>query len=79
MGDVSVKVDLNATEIWPDPSWDGWRDAWVVADDAYSTDEKKARELVAAVNAYIAGGGPAGRAWHDARVFRAHRVFVTNG
>lgn len=58
VSDVSVKVELNATEIWPDPSWDGWRDAWVVANDAYSTDEKKARGLVAAVNAYIAAGAP---------------------
>lgn len=52
------ETELSAMERWPDPRWDGWRDAWVVAGDAYSTDEKKARDLVATVNAYLAAGAP---------------------
>jgi hypothetical protein len=53
-----IEHRLNSRELWPDPSWDGWRDVWLIAQDAYSTDEEKARGLVATVNAYIEAGAP---------------------
>lgn len=52
------KAVLNDRQPWPAPRWDGWRDAWVIAGDAYSTRREKADDLVATVNAYVEAGSP---------------------